>query len=302
MRILLTGVSGQVGWELQRSLMTLGEVITVGRESNQSVLRMDLSQPNSIVNVVREVQPDLIINPAAYTAVDKAEIETELAMAVNGVAPGVLAEEAKRCHASLIHFSTDYVFDGNQRQPYTELDSPNPQNVYGKTKLAGEQAIQSSGVPFLIFRTAWVYSTRGKNFLLTMLRLAKDQEILKVVADQIGSPTWSRMIAESSAQVIAQGQSKAPVQFYEWMERYQGIYHLTSRGETSWHEFAEAIFELNLDQSRKLKSLVPIPSREYPTPASRPSYSLLDTHKFSEAFGLTLPNWRNALELSLDNE
>jgi dTDP-4-dehydrorhamnose reductase len=189
-RILLTGKNGQVGWELQRTLATLGEVVTLDRQD------LDLADPDSIRRVVREHKPNLIVNAAAYTAVDKAEEESDLAMVINGTAPGILAEEAKRLSAAIIHYSTDYVFDGSKNTPYTEEDAPNPLNVYGRTKLAGERAIQAVGAPYLILRTSWVYGMRGKNFLLTILRLARERNEIKVVNDQIGAPTWSRIIAQ----------------------------------------------------------------------------------------------------------
>ncbi len=294
MRILLTGSTGQVGWELQRTLMTLGEVIPAGREIPHSTLRIDLSQPDSIRHVIREVMPGLIVNPAAYTAVDKAEAEPELAMAVNGTAPGVIAEEAKLLGAGVIHYSTDYVFNGNQATPYTEQDEPDPQNVYGKTKLAGEKAIQAVGVPHLILRTSWVYGLRGKNFLLTMLKLAREREELRVVDDQVGAPTWSRMIAESTAQILSQGKKD----LIGFLSNNSGIYNLTASGETSWYGFAKAIFEYDSNPSQqKLKKLVAIASQEYPTPAKRPAYSSLDTQKISSTFGLALPSWQRNLEL-----
>jgi dTDP-4-dehydrorhamnose reductase len=260
--------------------MTLGEVITVGRES--STLRMDLSNPDTIRYVIREVQPDLIINPAAYTAVDKAETEPELAMAVNGTAPGVIAEEAKLIGAGLIHYSTDYVFNGNQPTPYTEQDEPDPQNIYGKTKLAGEKAIQAVDVPHLILRTSWVYGLRGKNFLLTMLKLAREREELKVVDDQVGAPTWSRLIAASTAQILSQSTQD----MIGFLSSNSGIYHLTATGQTSWYGFAKAIFEHDPNPSeQKLKNLLAIPSEQYPTPAKRPAYSSLDTEKISHTLG-----------------
>jgi dTDP-4-dehydrorhamnose reductase len=293
-RILLTGSTGQVGWELQRTLMTLGEVITAGRES--SSLRMDMSNPDTIRYVIREVQPDLIVNPAAYTAVDKAETEPELAMAVNGTAPGVIAEEAKLLGAGVIHYSTDYVFNGNQPTPYTEQDQPDPQNIYGKTKLAGEKAIQAVDVPHLILRTSWVYGLRGKNFLLTMLKLAREREELKVVDDQVGAPTWSRLIAASTAQILSQGTQD----LNGFLSSNSGIYHLTATGQTSWYNFAKAIFEHDPNPSeQKLKNLLPIPSEQYPTPAKRPAYSSLDTQKIYHTFGLVLPSWQRNLELVL---
>lgn len=197
-RILLIGKNGQVAWELQRTLATLGEIITVGRE------QLDVANAASIRQVIRETKPQIIVNATAYTAVDKAEAEPELAMQVNGVAPGIMAEEAKRLDALLVHYSTDYVFDGTKQGAYVEEDVPNPLSVYGKTKLAGEQAIQATGAKHLILRTSWVYGARGKNFLLTILRLAKERPELKIVDDQIGAPTWSRMIAEATAQILAQ--------------------------------------------------------------------------------------------------
>jgi dTDP-4-dehydrorhamnose reductase len=276
--------------------MTLGEVLPIGREISSSGLHIDLSQPDTIRHVIREVQPDLIINPAAYTAVDQAESEPELAMAVNGTAPGVIAEEAKLLGAGVIHYSTDYVFNGHQAIPYTEQDEPCPQNIYGKTKLAGEKAIQAVGVPYLILRTSWVYSLRGKNFLLTMLKLAREREELRVVDDQVGAPTWSRMIAESTAQIVSQGTQD----LISFLSSHSGIYHLTATGQTSWYGFAKAIFELDSNKSEhKLKKLVAIPSQQYPSPAIRPAYSLLNTDKISRTFGLALPNWQRNLELVL---
>ncbi|MEI2581601.1 dTDP-4-dehydrorhamnose reductase [Scytonema sp. PRP1] len=296
MRVLLTGSTGQVGWELQRTLMTFGEVIPVGREVSSLGLRIDLSQPDTIRHVIREVMPHLIINAAAYTAVDKAETEPELAMAVNGTAPGVIAEEAKLVGAGVIHYSTDYVFNGNQATPYTEQDEPDPQNVYGKTKLAGEKAIQAVGVPHFIFRTSWVYGLRGKNFLLTMLRLAREREEIRVVDDQVGAPTWSRMIAESTAQILSQS-TKDLINF---LSSHSGIYNLTASGQTSWYGFAQAIFEYDSKHSEhKLEKLVAIPSQQYPTPAKRPAYSSLDTEKTSSTFGLAFPSWQRNLELVL---
>ncbi|TAE56876.1 MAG: dTDP-4-dehydrorhamnose reductase, partial [Nostocales cyanobacterium] len=232
MKILLTGVSGQVGWELQRTLMTVGDIIAVDRH------QLDLAKPDSIRGTIRDIKPDLIVNPAAYTAVDKAESEIDLAMAINGVAPGIMAEEAKKLNASIIHYSTDYVFDGNKNNPYQENDVTNPQNIYGKTKLAGEEAISSIGVNHIIFRTSWVYGLRGKNFLLTMEKLAKEREEIKVVDDQIGSPTWSRMIAEITAQIITQGQNNLT----DFFANNGGIYNLSPGGKTSWYGFAKAIF------------------------------------------------------------
>jgi dTDP-4-dehydrorhamnose reductase len=303
MKILLTGISGQVGWELQRSLMTVGDVICLGRNE------LDLSRYETITSTIREIKPDLIVNPAAYTAVDRAESEPDLAMCINGVAPGILAEEAKRLGGAIIHYSTDYVFDGNQNTPYKENDSTFPQNVYGKTKLAGEKAIQAVGVNHLIFRTSWVYGLRGKNFLLTMQRLAKEREEIRVVDDQIGSPTWSRMIAELTAQIIAQIRCQMVITgggyLAEFMAEKGGIYHLSSEGKTSWYGFAKAILidKFADDQygQYKLQRLVPITTPEYPTPAPRPGYSLLDNQKLFDTFGLKISNWQQVLGLALDS-
>ncbi|MEO0970185.1 MAG: dTDP-4-dehydrorhamnose reductase [Cyanobacteria bacterium J06639_18] len=310
MKILLTGGTGQVGWELQRTLMTLGEVIPVGRNVTHASLQMDLAQPDTIIRVVREVRPDLIVNPAAYTNVDKAESEPELAMMVNGIAPGIMAEEAKRLGIAIVYYSTDYVFDGMSQVPYIESDSTNPQNVYGQTKLAGEKAIQAIEVPHLIFRTSWVYGMRGKNFLLTMLKLGQEREELSVVDDQIGAPTWSRAIAEVTAQVLTQGLVNLP----EFLQDKGGLYHLSARGKTSWYGFAQKIFVHHNDVSvrrsrvavrrsrvavRRLQRLIPITSDKYPTAAKRPNYSLLDGRKLTENFGLVLPEWNISLSLAM---
>ncbi|HSB03464.1 MAG TPA: dTDP-4-dehydrorhamnose reductase [Anaerolineales bacterium] len=291
-RILLTGKNGQVGWELQRTLATLGEVIALDRHG------LDLADPDLIRRVVREHKPNLIVNAAAYTAVDKAEEESDRAMAINGTAPGVLAEEARRLNAAVIHYSTDYVFDGNKNGPYTEDDAPNPLNVYGRTKLAGEQAIQSVGAPHLIFRTSWVYGTRGKNFLLTILRLAKERDELRIVNDQIGAPTWSRMIAEATAQVVAQLSLQ---QGKSWAEDVSGVYHLTAMGQTSWFGFAKAILNYIPGAAAHAPRLTPITTQEYPTPAQRPKSSVLSNTILRQKFGLELPGWETGLRLSVED-
>ena len=290
-RILLLGKNGQVGWELQRALLPLGAVISLDRR------QLDLSDPDRIRAVLRETEPDLIVNAAAYTAVDRAEEEPELAMAVNGVAPGILAEETERQHAALIHYSTDYVFDGEGTVPYTEKDEPNPPNVYGKTKLAGERAIQNTGVPHPIPRTGWVYTMRGKNFLLTILRLARQRKKLKGVNDQTGAPTWCRAIAEATAQILAQSRGD----FAGFLEQTGGNYHLAAGGQTSWYGFPKAIAELDPNRSEQiLEELKPIPTSEYPTPARRPAYSTLGNEELTRRFGLKLPDWRAQLGLALD--
>jgi dTDP-4-dehydrorhamnose reductase len=289
-RILLTGKNGQVGWELQRTLATLGEVIALDRES------MDLADPDSIRRTVREHKPNLIVNAAAYTAVDKAEEEPGLAMAINGRAPGILAEEAKRLGAAVIHYSTDYVFDGAKPGPYAEDDAPNPLNIYGKTKLSGEQAIQDSGASFLILRTSWVYGMHGRNFLLTILRLAREREELRVVNDQIGAPTWSRMIAEATAQVLAQITSHA-TPLSKSFSGISGVYHLSAGGETSWFGFAKAILANQLAPTVLVPRLTPVGTEEYPARATRPKYSVLSNAKLNRNFGLIMPHWENSLGL-----
>jgi dTDP-4-dehydrorhamnose reductase len=309
-RILLIGKNGQVGWELQRTLATLGEIITVGRE------QLDVADPASIRQVIREAKPQIIVNATAYTAVDKAEAEPELAMQVNGVAPGIMAEEAKRLDALLVHYSTDYVFDGTKQGAYVEEDVPNPLSVYGKTKLAGEQAIQATGANHLILRTSWVYGARGKNFLLTILRLAKERPELKIVDDQIGAPTWSRMIAEATAQMLSQTFSpltphttfhalqriesrSTPVVHSSLLTEWNGIYHLTAASQTSWHGFAKAILE-RASRLTPHPSLVPIPTEEYPLPAPRPRNSVMSNEKLMQTFGIALPGWDEALRLCME--
>jgi len=300
-KILLVGKNGQVGWELQRTLATLGEVVAIDRQG------MDLANPDSIRGAIRATRPDLIVNAAAYTAVDKAESEPDLAMAINGIAPGIMAEEAKRLGAAMVHYSTDYVFDGTKISPYTEEDAPNPLSVYGKTKLAGERAIQAAGIPHLIFRTSWVYGTRGRNFLLTILRLAKERDELKIVDDQIGAPTWSRMIAEATAQILAQ--SILPLTSHpSLLTQYGGIYNLTAAGRTSWYGFAKAILESmslqgahsSLITHHPMPKLIPIATPEYPLPAPRPLYSMLSSDKLNRVFGVVLPSWDTSLTLCMD--
>ncbi|MFZ5641503.1 MAG: dTDP-4-dehydrorhamnose reductase [Bacillota bacterium] len=288
-RIMLTGKNGQIGWELQRTLASLGEVIALNRQ------QLDLANPDRIRELVREIKPNLIVNAAAYTAVDKAEEETELAMAVNGIAPGILAAEAKRLNAAIIHYSTDYVFDGTKANPYNETDVPHPPNVYGRTKLAGEYAVQASGAPYLILRVSWVYGIMGNNFMLTILRLARERGELRIVDDQVGSPTWSRMLAEVTAQILAQG--------YPTLEDKKGIYHLSAGGETTWYGFAKAILAQNILPLSGLHSvkLIPVSTLEYPTAARRPAYSLLSNTRLNQTFGLTMPAWDLALKLAVDS-
>jgi len=299
-RILVTGSTGQIGWELLRTLAPLGKVVGVSTRTQPWAL--NLADFDSIRSLVREVKPTLIVNAGAYTAVDKAESEPEVAMAVNGVGPGVLAEECKRLSVPLVHYSTDYVFDGAKAEPYTEADVPNPINVYGKSKLAGEQAIQAVGGQYLIFRTSWVYGTRGKNFLLTMLRLAKERDELHIVDDQVGGPTWSRTIAEATALIIA----RTAFVGNSWARNLNladrsGIYHLTGSGRVSWYGFAAEIFErISHVAATSTPLLTPIPSVCYPAVARRPLNSCLVSQICSHDFGIQCPSWREMLELCID--
>jgi dTDP-4-dehydrorhamnose reductase len=288
-KILLTGSRGQVGWELARSLSTLGEVVALDSDS------LDLTDADAIRRVVGEIKPRIIVNPAAHTAVDKAESEPELARAINATAPGILAEEAEKLGALLLHYSTDYVFDGSGDAARSEDAAIGPLNVYGATKLAGEQAIQAACQRHLIFRTSWVYGMRGANFLLTMRRLMRERPELKIVADQIGAPTWCRSLADATAQVIAQLGS--PMVGADKPEPW-GVYHMTNAGETSWHGFAQAILDLDAPESET--RLLPIPSSDYPTPARRPLNSRLNNDKLERVFGVRLPDWREALRLCMD--
>jgi dTDP-4-dehydrorhamnose reductase len=295
-KVLLLGKSGQVGWELERCLATVCEVVALDHQG------MDLANPDSIRKTVREIRPSLIINAAAYTAVDKAEAEAELAMAINGIAPGILAEEAKRLGAALIHYSTDYVFDGTKRSPYTEDDEPHPLNVYGKTKLAGERAIQAVGAPHLILRTSWVYGARGKNFLLTILRLAQEKQELRIVDDQTGAPTWSRFIAQATVQIVGHALYASRGKATPHWTEFAGVYHLSCGGETSWYGFAQAALEKLRHTSavnRPMPQLSPIPSAGYATAAARPAYSVLSNAKLMDDYAFMLPHWQHGLEFVL---
>ncbi len=286
-KILLIGKVGQVGWELRRTLAPLATVVCVDYPE------VDLTEPDSIRKWVRDVQPQLVINAAAYTAVDKAETESELAMKINGVAPGLLAEEAKRLGAGLIHYSTDYVYDGAKGAAYVEEDVPNPLSAYGRSKLAGDQAIQQVDGGYLIFRLCWVYGARGNNFLRTITRLAYERETLRVVRDQVGCPTWSRMIAEATALVVQQTGAGA-------LREVKGIYHLSARGSTSWHGFAEAIVARRPPDQRRCRQIEAIPATEYPSPTRRPANSVLDGEKLARVFGLRLQDWQESLELVME--
>lgn len=284
-QILLIGNDGQVGYELQRALAPLGQVTAICYPA------IDFSNPDSIVRLVREARPHLIVNAAAYTAVDKAETEPELCRKLNAVAPAILAEEAKRLGAGLIHYSTDFVFDGTKQQPYIETDQPNPLSVYGATKLEGDLAIQASGVPHLIFRLAWVYGLRGKNFLLTMRRLASEGKPLCVVSDQIGCPTWCRTIADATASALTTVRAEDGT--FD-LGQVSGLYHCVCAGQTSWHGFTRAFTPADIP-------VIPITTADYPTPARRPSYSVMNCDKFTRTFGAPLLGWEKALNDCLNS-
>jgi dTDP-4-dehydrorhamnose reductase len=280
----LFGKVGQVGWELRRTLASMSQLVCVDYPD------VDLTSPDSIRQWIQSSSPEIIVNAAAYTAVDKAETESTLAMKINGEAPGIMAVEAKKRGALLVHYSTDYVFDGSKTSPYIEEDAPNPLGAYGRTKLAGDQAIQQAGCEHLIFRLCWVYGARGGNFMLTMMRLAREREKLRVVQDQVGCPTWSRMIAETTALAL-----KGTIPPAKNGPR-QGVYHLCSSGQTSWHGFASAIVELMPAEGRKCREVEGIGSSEYPTPTKRPPYSVMSCDKLARDFGLRLPDWRESLQ------
>lgn len=293
MKMLVTGTTGQVGWELTRSLMPLGEVIAADRG------RGDLSRPETIAPLVRDLRPDVIVNAAAYTAVDKAESEEDLATTVNGTSVGVLAEESRRCGALLVHYSTDYVFDGRKAEPYVENDAPNPINAYGRSKLAGEAAIQAVGCAHIILRTTWIYAARGRNFLRTVLRLAHERDELNIVADQFGAPTTARAIADITAHMVRQAQQTRTA----GGTAYRDVYHVTADGATNWHEFAKTIVEGArqyglLDPKRPLR-LNPIGTSDYPLPAKRPVNSLLSNQKLRDRFGIAIPAWQRGLQCVL---
>jgi dTDP-4-dehydrorhamnose reductase len=301
LKILLTGKNGQVGAELARQLPRLGGVLALDRE------QLDLTKPKVIQRAIRETKPRIIVNAAAYTAVDKAEEEESIARTVNAEAPGVMAEEAKKIGALLVHYSTDYVFNGTKTTPYTEEDPPNPISAYGRTKFAGEQAIRASGVPHLIFRTAWIYATRGRNFLLTILRLATQREELRIVHDQIGAPSWGREIARATTEVLEQVTQQGNLE--QGPSLRGGIYHMTAAGMTNWYDFALAILEeaalvppdvpwfeaATGGKPLIARRIVPISTQEYPTPARRPQYSVLSNSRLVRDFGIELPHWRSQL-------
>lgn len=284
MKILVTGRNGQVGGALQHALAGLGEIITLDRT------QLDLSDLDATREIIRSIRPNLIVNAAAYTAVDLAESDKAMAFRINAEAPGVLAEEAKRLGAALIHYSTDYVYDGGKSTAWLETDATHPLSVYGRSKLAGEEAIAAVGVPHVILRTSWVYGLHGKNFLLTMLRLAQSRPELSIVNDQIGAPTWSVTIAQATASIIKKFPDLTKA------DHLTGIYHLCSRGHTSWYDFAAKIFSHSLIQQKP--QLHPITTADYPTTALRPKNSVMNTDKFEQTFA-QLPSWEDALAVCL---
>ncbi len=290
--ILLTGADGQVGWELRRTLATLGEVVACGRQ------QLNLEDEDDVRRVIGSVKPGVIVNAAAFTAVDRAEQEPALAMAVNGTAPGIIADEARRLGAAVVHYSTDFVFDGSASRPYREEDAANPLSIYGRTKLAGERALQEAGVAVLILRTGWVYGCRGQNFLMTIQRLARERDALRIVDDQIGTPTWCRLLAEATAQILSAGGGH----FSEHLREHGGIHHLSCAGETSWCGFARRILELSSPGQAFQARVEAIETCDYPTPAARPAYSVLDNAKVRTKFGIHLPDWERALALALADQ
>jgi len=291
--LLITGCNGQVGFELRRSLAPLGHVVALDRAA------CDLTDDEMVRRVVRENRPDVIVNSAAYTAVDRAESDAELAFSINGAAAGILAEEARALGSLLVHYSTDYVFDGTKDGAYVETDAVNPQSVYGRSKLAGEQAITASGAQALILRTCWVAGVHGSNFAKTILRLGKEREQLRVIADQFGAPTTASLIADVTAQILAG----------HWLAGDQkafagGIYHLAAAGETSWHAYATEVLRYARSHGVELKvnpeQIEAIPATAYPLPAPRPSNSRLDTTRLRETFGIYLPDWKQGVDYLLD--
>jgi len=291
MRILLFGKHGQLGWELQRTLAPLGEVIAVDYPE------IDLAQPAGLEQTIRDIRPRVIVNATAYTAVDRAESEPEPALAINGIAPGIMAQAAVEIKAALIHFSTDYVFNGSKGSPYLETDLPDPLNVYGQSKLQGEQAIAQVGGNSLVFRTSWVYSMRRDSFVTKVLQWARQNPSLRVVADQVSNPTWARMLAEITAQLLAAGGAEVT----DWLHDRRGLYHLAGDGYASRYQWAQAILRYDPESREQVvQELLPASTAEFPAPAQRPLFSALDCRKFTQAFDLRLPDWEDALRLAME--
>lgn len=291
MHILLFGKTGQVGWELQRALAPLGKITALSTRSTEWC--GDLTQPEEIRKSIQNLRPDIIVNAAAYTAVDKAESEPDLAELINSTSVKVMAEEAKNLNAILIHYSTDYVYSGEGQNRWRESDKPEPRNVYGKTKLSGEQAITAADIQYLIFRTSWVYASRSNNFIKTMLRLGSEKEALNIINDQIGAPTGAALIADITAHALRMIQANPEL---------SGIYNLAAAGETSWFDYASLIFTESEKYSTglKIKKLSPIKTAEYITPAKRPLNSRLDLTKIERSFNLTLPHWQNGVRYAIN--
>ena len=293
MRILLLGRTGQLGWELERTLAPLGEIYALGPEE------LNLTELDALAQRIHEVHPQVIVNASAYTAVDRAEGQVDLAMRLNAQAPAVMAEAARALNATLIHFSTDYVFDGEKDSAYTEDDPTNPLNVYGQSKLNGEQAIIEAGCAYVILRTSWVYSLRGDSFVSKTLAWARQQETLRIVSDQVGSPTWARMLAEITAAVLAQS-LPAPQDYFSTRS---GIYHLGGSGSVSRLDFARAILRLDSRaDEQKVRNLEAASTADFPTPAKRPLRTSLDCSRFESTFGLRLPNWEESLRLAMSEQ
>ena len=292
MKILLFGKGGQVGWELQRSLAPLGELVALDADSQDFC--GDFTNLEGIVETVRTIAPGIIVNAAAHTAVDRAESEPELARTINAIAPGVLAQEAQRSSAWLIHYSTDYVFDGNGDKPWLETDPTAPLSIYGKTKLEGEEAICATGCRYLIFRTSWVYAARGGNFAKTMLKLAQERDSLKVINDQIGAPTGADLLADVTTHAIRTAQQHPDV---------SGLYHLVASGQTSWHGYASYVIDFARQAGIEIKvtpeTILPVPTSDFPLPARRPKNSRLDTRKLQHTFGVHLPHWQHGIKRML---
>jgi dTDP-4-dehydrorhamnose reductase len=292
MKILLLGNTGQLGWELERALATLGELYALDYPD------LNLVDKDGTVSLIRDYQPQVIVNATAYTAVDKAEHERELADAINARGPGILAEEARSLGAALIHFSTDYVFDGAKGEPYIETDEPCPLGVYAESKLAGERAVQATGGEYLIFRTSWVYSLRRDSFVTKVLQWSRKQRSLKLVTDQISNPTWCRMLAEASAQILAMAAGDPA----GWFGEHKGLYHLAGWGYASRLEWGKEILSLDRNKTEQVvEEVLPARTAEFPTPAARPLFSALNCDRFLTTFGLRLPDWQEALRLAMDS-
>jgi len=290
MRVLLFGKNGQLGWEFQRILPSFGELVALGYED------LDLANLSALRRGLDELKPDLIVNAAAYTAVDKAESHGDIAKAINGLAPGVMAEASLKSGAVLVHYSTDYVFDGYKGDPYVEADLPNPLNEYGRSKLSGERNIQQVGGSYIILRTSWVYSTRGDSFLSKTLAWARENRTLRIVSDQVSSPTWARSLAETSALML----SRAGDKILDFFREHGGVYHLAGSGHASRFEWAQEILANDPNPDEQIvETMETALSADFPTPAQRPHYSVLDCSCFENTFGLSLPNWKQALKVAL---